>query len=317
MYDKVYAALEKESHSWKTEEEVRLGWCYAIKNSLGIELQAERDRSDASYNQVIIEFKKKGLFKGKAGSPKFKEAIYDRLEKYIREKAKKDGLPETAYIGIAIDGDHIALAYIPQDGAKILHGPLMPLSLASVSLVLDICKNSSRRAVNAEYLIEDFGHRSTIGSHLMQALSDYLLDFLSSKTNNKVKMLFEEWKSLYGQVADLNFAQVAAIEKSIGFTCVTTLPERLSIILFVIHTYNSMIIKILAAEIVSKISYLSSFSDFCQTVSPLDDDTLLNTMICGIPIIGCCRYIKRTGMAYGFGLCVTIFGQQLQGSLIL
>ena len=278
MYDKVYLALDKESNFWKTEEEVRLGWCYAIKNSLGIELQAERGRSDASYNQVIIEFKNKGLFKGKTSSPKFKEAIYDRLEKYISEKAKKDGLSETAYIGIAIDGVHIALAYIPKDGTGILHGPLMPLSLASVSLVLDLCKNSSRRAVNESYLIEDFGHKSKIGCDLMQALSEYLVDYLSSKTNNKVKMLFEEWKSLYGQVADLNSAQVAAIEKSIGFTCATTLPERLSIILFVIHTYNSIIIKILAAEIVSKISYLSSFSDFCQTVSPQDDDAIMNAM---------------------------------------
>ena len=278
MYTKAYMALDQERNNWITEEEVRLGWCYAIKHELNIELNAERGRSDASYNQVIIEFKNKGLFNGKINSAKFQEAIFDRLAKYIPAKACIDGISETFYIGIAIDGDYIAFAYIPYPGATIVHGPLMPLSLASVSLVMDICKNSTRRAVSAENLIEDFGHKSDIGRSLMQVLSNYLINFLSLSSNTKIKMLFEEWKSLYGQVADLSISQIESIEKAVGFTCETTSKERLSIILFVIHTYNSIIIKILAAEIVSKISSLSSYSDFAQTTSTKTDDELINTL---------------------------------------
>lgn len=278
MYTDIYLFLDKARNNWKTEEEVRIGWCYAIKKQLNIELHAERDRSDASHNQVIIEFKNKGMFNGKSSSLKFKEAIYNRLEKYIYRKSINDGLSETRYIGIAIDADHIAFAYIPQSGSGIVHGPLLPLSEASVSLVMDVCKNSMRRAITASDLIEDFGHESELGHNLMQVLSDYLVGFLLSTSVNKIKMLFEEWKSLYGQVADLSLSQINLIEKSIGFTCNIKGKDRFSVILFVIHTYNSLIIKILAAEIVSKISNLSSYSDFTEIIATKSDDEIINIL---------------------------------------
>ena len=35
--------------------------------------------------------------------------------------------------------------------------------------------------------------------------------YLDDPNNNKVKMLYQEWKALYGQVADLSSFQVEAI----------------------------------------------------------------------------------------------------------
>jgi hypothetical protein len=60
--------IRKDSHNWANEEEVRKSWLKHIENEIGINFHAERGRNDASYNQVIIEFKDKGLFNGSTKS---------------------------------------------------------------------------------------------------------------------------------------------------------------------------------------------------------------------------------------------------------
>lgn len=276
MYRRLFGALNQNRGNWKTEEEVRLGWLHEIQKELGISFHAERGRSDASHNQVIIEFKDRGLFRGKESSQKFKEAVFDRLAKYIPAKAKLDGLDPSDYIGIAIDGDHIVFAY--HRGGSISHGHLMPLSLASVSLVAEACRDSVRRAVTAENLIEDFGHSSTAGRALMQALSDVLAAHIMARQTTKIAMLFEEWRTLYGQVANLSESQVQAINGNIGFSCALAGPIQIPAILFVIHTYNSLLIKLIAAEVISELASLTAYFGFAQAAAPLDNNTLIHRL---------------------------------------
>lgn len=276
MYKKLFDALDRKRGDWKTEEEVRLGWLHEIQKELGITFHAERDRSDADYNQVIIEFKERGAFHGKEGSPKFREAVFDRLARYIPAKAGTDGLDPDDYIGIAIDGDHVAFAYYR--GGSVSHGHLMPLSEASVSLVAEACREAVRRAVTADNLIEDFGHSSTAGRVLMQAFTDVLSAHLVARRPNKIKMLFEEWRTLYGQVANLSGPQIKSINDSIGFSCSLPGNIRIPAILFVIHTYNSLLIKLIAAEVVSELSSLTAYSGFTQISATLGNDDLISRL---------------------------------------
>lgn len=257
-----------------TEEEVRFLWLSEIKNALGIQFQAERDRNDAYYNGVVIEFKNVDLFGGKTTSPAFREAIFDRLDKYIRRRAEAEGGDPADYIGIATDGRHVVFAFM-QDN-EIAHRHLMPVCEASVSLVAQALKDARRRAVTPENLIEDFGHLSPAGATMMQALSDALMSSLSEKAPNKVKMLFEEWRHLYGQVADLSYNQVSEILRSIGFQIEANKVVRNIIppALFVIHTYDSLLIKLLGAEIVSAIGDHTSYKDFAEAASVLEDNEL-------------------------------------------
>ncbi|MDD4001004.1 MAG: N-6 DNA methylase [Bacilli bacterium] len=279
MYNESYERLNLFRNHWANEEEVRRGWLREIESILNINFHNERGHTDADYNQVIIEFKDKGLFHGRTDSPKFREAIFDRLARYIPEKARRDGISIVHYVGIAIDGDSIAFAYFPSTVSEIVHGPIMPLSSASVSLVMDICNHSTRRAMTDSNLIEDFGHTSEIGLSFMRLFSKILVDNINCLENNKIKMLFYEWKTLYGQVADLSEPQIRAIQQTIGFSCDTLYEsDRFSSILFIIHSYNSLIIKLLAAEIISKITTLSAYSDFAQYAATLNNDELINSL---------------------------------------
>lgn len=270
MFEALYRTLNARRPRWKTEEEVRLAWVHGLESSLGIELHAERERRDSSYNNVVIEFKSPGLFRGQTTSPAFVEAVQDRLKPYILAAAERDGLDPADYIGIAIDGNHVA--FVQVRGTEATHGPLMPFSEASTAMVAFALRDNFRRAVSAENLIQDFGHESASGISLMSALAGAVSHALSVR-RNKVRMLFEEWRSLFGQVADLTSEQIERIQSGFRFTVEAEKADRIPASLFVIHTYNSLVIKLLAAEIVSSHG-LTSYRDFAQQTAALDDAAL-------------------------------------------
>ncbi|TFZ04155.1 SAM-dependent methyltransferase [Ramlibacter humi] len=266
-----YEKIDKRRPRWTNEEEVRLTWITALETALDIEIDAERAKQDLSYNNVIIEFKARGLFKGSDKSAKFKEAMQNRLLPYIKTAAARTGIPEDEHIGIAIDGEHICFAQV-DDGA-ITHGHLLPFSPESVGMVIEACRSNYRRAVIAENLLADFGHASAAASAVMQALADCLAGALASTKRTKIKMLFEEWRDLYGQVADLSSEQVQSIDQQLRFKWRGDRLHAMSGRLFVIHTYNSLVIKLLAAEIVSAHELTTTQSpaeSFCAVLSPED-----------------------------------------------
>ncbi|ELY5216199.1 N-6 DNA methylase [Vibrio cholerae] len=274
MYAKLYGLLKDLSKDCILEEELRIAWTTAF-SSVGIKFYAERDKNDLLYNQVIIELKNKGLFNGKVTSSSFKNAVYERLEKYIKRRAGAEGLNQEDYTGIATDGEHIIFCYM-RDG-QITHQDLMPLSEVSVAKVLKSLKNNQRRALVKDNLIEDFGHSSSVGCRLMTALSKELTLHVNDVDNNKIKMLFREWQTLFGQVSGLTNEQVRKISKQIGFEMPLIGNESTSGALFVIHTYNALIMKLLGAELVSYLN-LTQYKDFCGNLASLEANHLLQTI---------------------------------------
>ena len=271
----LYDNLANDKPSWVNEEEVRKGWLKHLENDLGVIFHAERGKNDASYNQVIIEFKAPDLFKGNTRSVAFKEAIYDRLMKYMRARSRKEGIPEEDYIGIAIDGSHICFAF--KKNGKIYPRNLLPFNEASTMLVARACASSIRRAVTAENLVEDFGYSAEIGKSMVGVLLTQLEQKLKERSNNKVKLLFQEWRTLFGQVADLSVLQATQIKRSIPFTPNLPPDDEVAAMLFAVHTYNAFVMKLLAAEIIAQYG-LTAYKDFCEHLLSKDDETLLNTL---------------------------------------
>ncbi|MEY2343178.1 N-6 DNA methylase [Acidithiobacillus sp. IBUN Pt1247-S3] len=266
----------RRSRPWEGEEEVRLAWVSALEAAIGKPFDAERAKKDSSYNNVIIEFKAPGFFKGKKGSAKFKEATDKRLLPYILREAKKSGIPPEDYIGIAIDGDHVCFAQVRDCVIHTEH--LVPFSEYAVGLVIQAIRADTRRAITIGHLMADFGHGSANGRSLMQSMSDALAGELAQKGSSKIKMLFEEWRSLYGQVADMSVLQADAINQEIGFSWNGNLEQAMAGRLFVIHSYNSLLIKLLAAEIISAHG-LTTTQQPAQAMSGLlDDAALLDTL---------------------------------------
>lgn len=262
----------RRNRQWKNEEEIRLAWIAGLEAALEIHFDAERAQKDGSFNNVIIEFKAPGLFKGSKISAKFKEATDKRLLPYILRESTKSGIPAEDYIGIAIDGNHICFAQVKDNVIHCQH--LIPFSEYAVELVIAAVKADTRRAITVENLIADFGHSSLNARSLMQGMADALATELALTNNSKIKMLFEEWRALYGQVADMSVLQAAAINDEMGFKWNGHENQAMSGRLFVIHSYNSLLIKLLAAEIVSAHG-LTTIRQPAQAMAALLDDKLL------------------------------------------
>jgi hypothetical protein len=287
-----YKAINHKRHlPWHGEEEVRLIWVSALEVATGFDFDAERRKLDSSFNNVIIEFKAPGLFHGKKNSTSFKEAMNKRLLPYIQKSSGRLGIPEADFIGVAIDGEHVCFAQVI-DGV-IRSGHLLPFSEQSLGLVVAACQNSTRRAVSAENLIKDFGHTSSVATAVMQVLSNALGAALKSKVASKIRMLFEEWADLYGQVADMSVGQASSIDNSLRFIWNGPAPYSMAARLFVIHTYNSLLIKLLAAEIVSAhklTTILAPAEAMCALFTPEELIKVLD------------RDIERGGLFAGSGI---------------
>lgn len=262
----------KRLKPWQGEEEVRVAWVNAIENATSLHINTERGRKDASHNHVIVEFKAPNFFNGKKESPKFIEATKHRLLPYIQKESKKTGIPESDFIGLAIDGEHICFSQVINN--QIYSQQLIPFSEFAVGMVIDAFVSDTRKALTTENLLNDFGHGSDNAKDLMQSLSDGLANEIGQPQNNKVKMLFEEWRTLYGQVADMSVLQAEAIAKEMSFDWNGRNNDSFPARLFVIHTYNSLLIKLIAAEIVSSHG-LTSIEYPAQTMSAMKDDSAL------------------------------------------
>lgn len=273
---KGYELISRRRKQWSNEEEVRHAWMKGLEEALQIDLDAERAKRDASYNNVVIEFKAPGFFKGSDKSPKFIEATKGRLLKYIQQRAAKEGLDEASYIGVALDGEHVAFAQV-QNGA-IMHQPLMPFSTISFQMVVDALKANFRRAITAENLAEDFGHLSVTGCEFMQELSNALADALGTPGNRKIKMLFEEWATLYGQAADLSIQQRKKINGSLGFDFEGSSDVDFPAKLFVTHTFHSLLMKLIAAEIVAAHGMASGTSLIHELLTIGKDEDLVTAL---------------------------------------
>ena len=266
-----FEGLRLQLNGASNEEEVRLAWLRALEGVLGITFDAERDNRDASYNNVVIEFKGPRRFNGKPTSAAFREALDERLLPYIRKAAENDGIDESDYIGVAIDDHH--LAFVQVTNGCVRHGGLLPISETSFTMVVEACRMSYRRAVTAANLIGDFGPRSGRGRALLVALCNALTRESRGHRSSKGRMFFTEWEALYGQVADLSDTELESLSSLALFGeggSRATVPEEL----FVLHTFNSLLAKLLAAEVVAAHG-LASGREFAAELVGVDSDTEL------------------------------------------
>lgn len=262
--------------SWANEQEVRLGWIGAINQNSSLSLNIERNWNDASYNQIIIEFKGPELFNGRDDSAAFLNAKYERLKKYIDKKSAKENIDRSDYIGIAIDGFHVSFCSYNED--EFEHSPLIPINEFSVIKILDAIANNGQRALTSHNLIDDFGLTSECGKKFLTVLYTSLKQHVACTENNKILMLYEEWKTLFGQVSGLTSEQTISISGSLPFTIEDDENnENISVALFAIHSYNSILIKLLGAELVSKFNF-TQYANFIDNLIARDDADLIRSM---------------------------------------
>ena len=235
------------------EEELRYGVSKVLEevvSKLGIKGRFEKatafldsgrkkkGRIDALYGGVIIEYKAPGRLEDRRT---LKEAI-EQVKRYIMSEAESVEL-YPYYLGVVFDGHTIAFVRYWKGSFKTL-GPV-PFNEESLEYLLDALRGLTRKPLEAETLLKDFGPKSEIAHKALKAFYNALENPKSERT----ELLFEDWRRIFSQVCSYTPEKLKKLAKFYGFENAD--PEKLT---FALHTYYTLLMKLIVSEIVSVLS---------------------------------------------------------------
>ncbi len=202
----------------------------------GILLSGQKGRADVLYGHLFVEFEKPGILKKKKG---FDHAI-GQLEAYIMGQAKKEK-SYANFFGIALDGEKIGFVRFKEKSKEWVDQGPFDLNAETIIKFLEALRGLYRKPLDAEYLIKDFGPESDATKQAVKSLYGKLTATKSERT----KTLFSDWKRVFSQVCAYSPTKIEGLEKIYGLPA-TTNPDGL---LFSIHTFYALIMKLIAAEV--------------------------------------------------------------------
>jgi hypothetical protein len=229
-------------------------------------------RADAVYGSVIIEYERPGKL---ATSPGLDEAM-GQARDYMRQQAEihSPGAPEEVLpklAGVILDGRQIGFVLWrpggePEVGLFELRSREAQLSIDieeqisgrfqqlgpfqidadSITDLLRFLRALSRRPLEAEALASEFGPDSQIARTVVGALDRALRTPSSTRTS----VLYTEWLRIFGAVyGEANKVKRAAV-KALADTYDVD-DEDVGRMLFAVHTYFALVMKILSVELVA------------------------------------------------------------------
>ena len=278
LADKLVAGVNKLMTTAKTEEDLRIGFekiIEPIKITLGIKSYPryeksifETGRSDALHGQVIIEYEPPDSFQ----SQRTINHAFDQLVGYIQGEAKERKeelfLYGTKLVGVGFDGEQIF--FVQYQGTKtkpktelskqefIRIGPF-PFDIESARTFLTYLRSLSRLPLTAKDLALKFGPKAEIAKKAVSAFADALKNW----STDRVLTFFNEWKRLFGIVYGEQFStsqteEINVLSEVYGVSKDTNFQE----LLFAVHTYFALLMKLIAAELITlkDTSFITSFS---------------------------------------------------------
>lgn len=289
--DALIAETAKVMRRAKTEEDLRIGFEKALgpaAESIGVKAEARyektsvltRTRADAVHAGVIIEYEAPGSLK----SGKRIEHAFSQLVDQIRGEAEsgREGVYvlDPRYVGVGLDGEQIFFVHYQgdkeepkrtlrkEDFARI--GPY-PLGVETARTLLAHMRALSRRPLSAEELTEVFGPRGTLSATMVSALAASLENWAEAP---RVQTFYDEWRRLFGIVygEQLNRGQAeraGELKALYGLTADVGFQQ----LLFCVHTYFVLLMKLIAAELVS-IAETSYMSSFCHDMAHAEEGHL-------------------------------------------
>jgi len=259
----------------KTEEELRIGFekiLEPIQKELGLEISPRyergsqeartiyRGRPDAVHGQLIIEYEAP-----KSLSSKRKiDHAYNQLIDYLSAESKGSELSQL--VGVGFDGETIFFVKYQGNNNKkkinkkkfIIIGPYS-FTLESAKTFLIYLRALARLPLTAENLAKKFGPESELAPNSVSAFADALEHW----GNERVQVFFNEWKRLFGIVYGEQFTgqqkkETEVLSKLYKVGEETDFQE----LLFSVHTYFALLMKLIAAEILTlrDTVFTSSFS---------------------------------------------------------
>jgi len=152
-----------------------------------------------------------------------------------------------------------------------------PVNAASLNNLLIFARATARRPLTAHYLAEVFGPQASIAHQMVSELYSSVMRTQRKTASSRIKTFFNEWDRIFGVVygEELGKAEKSAEDTAKAYN----LPGgvRLKQLLFAIHTYYALIMKLIAIELLSLQENKPNIS-FVSDLSAQDDDKLLDSL---------------------------------------
>lgn len=275
----------------QNEEELRIGVEKLLEpalQQLGIHAQPRYEkrihrtvltapgRADALYGQAIIEYEPPG----KLSHPRGLASTQKQLEGYLYGLAGSGSQREAALrrmAGIGLDGLSIFFLRYRGDRPPVEEGtpkaqstqlPLLveeapkgsfsligPYAVTeeSISHLLLHLRALRRRPLAADELAKEFGPEGQVAHEMVNALYSRLVECLTSPGDvfPQVETLYEEWTRIFGIVYGQELVKAQRDANALARLYHVTEFTDLKPLLFAVHTYYALFMKLLAAELLS------------------------------------------------------------------
>ncbi|RZN43497.1 MAG: hypothetical protein EFT35_01175 [Methanophagales archaeon ANME-1-THS] len=223
-----------------------------IANYASYEFRAGRGtviegRIDALYGRVVIEYERPGTFNNPSGFHHAKEQVIG----YIQQLAPSVEAWQK-YFGVVLDGYQIGFVRFRKNWVS--DGP-HDINERTMLTFLEALRGLRRWALRVEALNKHLGAGSPVAETLVKVLYETRI---KNKEHQRVNVLFNDWKRVFGQVCGYSSEKIKGLERAYGLTAHDIDYEGL---LFALHTYYALVMKLLAAEVAvsSGDSYLQSY----------------------------------------------------------
>ena len=234
-------------------------------------------RIDALYGKTIIEYEPPG----KLSTNKGLSSTQKQLERYLLGLAGSGSQREAALrrmAGIGLDGYNIfflryrgdrpptaeqvspkpQLTQLPlmvEEAPKGSFSRIGPYSITeeSINEFLLHLRALHRRPLVADELAREFGPAGDIAHEVVNALYSRLTECLTAPESPfpRVEMLYEEWKRIFGIVYGQELVKAEQDARALARLYHITEFTDLKPLLFAVHTYYALFMKLLAAELLS------------------------------------------------------------------
>ncbi|MGC9107207.1 MAG: Eco57I restriction-modification methylase domain-containing protein [Infirmifilum sp.] len=214
-------------------------------------------RVDALYGHVIVEYKAPGKLSSLSEINKAKEQVIRYIQHEAASKVEWD-----RYLGVIISDKIAFVRYDRFRDTWLLRGPY-EMTRESIIKLIEAIRGLRRKALRVDLLLKEFGPESPLAKKAVKVLYEKLLAPRSERT----KILFDDWLNHFRQATGYSPDKLKEL-KQLGEEYGIAKDLDYDKLLFAIQTYYTLILKLLAAEVV----YLYGGGKFYRSyIAELDD----------------------------------------------
>jgi len=240
------------------EEEIRIAaerQLAFIEKEAGVKLEGRHEftvasgRVDSVYSRVIIEYKNPhgpDCIGPKPDSPGTKKVV-EQIKKRFYDLRNEHGQPLNSLFGVGLDGKHFVFIRFRDDKWQV-QDPVEVNKVSAERFLWALFNLGQKgKPFSPDYLAGDFGS----GAKLAQDGIHALYEAIATATHPKAIVFFSQWKILFGEVCGYDVDNPSdKIKKLAEFYGVPLKGLKPAELLFAVHTYYALFMKLLASEIV-------------------------------------------------------------------